>query len=50
MSELSDLERIRLEKLQKLRERGHEPYPHRIERTHRSQDAIKAFEEGEKEA
>ena len=49
MSELSDLERIRLEKLQKLRERGHEPYPHRVERTHLSQDAIKAFDDDEDE-
>jgi lysyl-tRNA synthetase class 2 len=47
MSELSELERIRVEKLTKLRERGLEPYPHRFERTHRSQDSIQAFEASE---
>jgi lysyl-tRNA synthetase class 2 len=47
MSELSELERIRLEKLNRLRAQGFEPYPHRFERTHQSQDAIQAFEVGE---
>jgi len=47
MSELSDLERIRLEKIQNLREQGQEPYPRRIERTHQSLEAIKAFEHSE---
>ncbi|TFH35960.1 MAG: lysine--tRNA ligase, partial [Anaerolineales bacterium] len=49
MSELSELERIRLEKLQKMREQGLDPFPHRFERTHQTQDAIQALgaDEGE---
>ena len=49
MSELSDLERIRLGKVQKMRERGNEPFPHNVDRTHASQEAIEAFEKGENE-
>jgi lysyl-tRNA synthetase class 2 len=44
MSELSDLERVRLEKLEKLRGQGIEPYPRRFKRTHQSHEAIEAFE------
>lgn len=45
MSELSGLEQIRLEKLERLREQGIEPYPRRFHRTHLSKEAIQAFEE-----
>jgi lysyl-tRNA synthetase class 2 len=44
MSNLSELERTRLEKAARLREHGIEPYPNRIERTHTSQEAREAFE------
>jgi len=43
----SNLEQFRLEKLKRLREQGIEPYPNRAERTHTSQEAIRAFEKGE---
>ncbi len=42
--EFSPLEKIRLEKLEALRQRGIEPYPTRAERTHTSRAAIQAFE------
>jgi len=42
--EYSNLEKIRLEKLETLRAEGIEPYPTRAERTHLNQDAIAAFE------
>ena len=45
--ELSDLEKIRLEKMNKLREMGIEPYPTRANRTHTTRDAIQAFEQAE---
>lgn len=41
--EFSKLEKIRLEKLKKLREMGINAYPTRAERTHTSQEAIEAF-------
>jgi len=44
--ELSDLERQRLEKLQRLRERGWDPYPPRAERTHTAAQAIALYEAG----
>ncbi|HEC33503.1 MAG TPA: lysine--tRNA ligase [Chloroflexi bacterium] len=44
--ELSDLERQRLEKLERLRERGWNPYPPRVERTHTAAQAIAAYEAG----
>lgn len=47
-TEYSNLEQIRLEKLRRLREMGHEPYPTRAERTHTSLDAIHAYEAQEK--
>jgi lysyl-tRNA synthetase, class II len=49
-TEYSNLEQTRLEKLQRLREQGIEPYPARTERTHTSQEAIRAFEAAEAEA
>ena len=45
--EFSELERVRLEKLERLREAGIEPYPTRAEPTHRVAEAIKKFEEAE---
>ncbi len=44
MTELSELERVRLEKLEDLRGRGIDPFPRRIQRTHQSMDAIEAYE------
>ena len=43
--EWSELERVRLEKINRLREAGMEPYPHRTARTHTSREAIAAFED-----
>ncbi len=37
------LEQVRLEKIQRLREMGIEPYPHRAERTHTTREALQAF-------
>ncbi|HZY41147.1 MAG TPA: OB-fold nucleic acid binding domain-containing protein, partial [Anaerolineae bacterium] len=45
--ELNDLELERVKKLQRLRERGLEPYPARVERTHTNQQAIEAFNAAE---
>lgn len=45
--EYSNLEKIRLEKLTRLREHGLDPYPPRVTRTHTNQAAIQAFEEVE---
>jgi lysyl-tRNA synthetase class 2 len=45
--EYSNLEQIRLEKLERLRAQGIEPYPSRAERTHTSAEAIRAFEAAE---
>ena len=45
MAELSDLERIRFEKLRLLQEAGMEPYPARAHRTHFTLEAIAAFED-----
>ncbi|MEJ2549466.1 MAG: lysine--tRNA ligase [Anaerolineales bacterium] len=44
MTKWNDLERVRLEKLERLREAGMEPYPNRVERTHTTAEAIQAFE------
>ncbi len=41
--EFNDLELERLKKLQRLRERGIEPYPARVTRTHTNQQAIDEF-------
>ncbi len=45
--ELSDLEKIRLEKMHSLREQGIEPYPTRAHPTHTTIQAIKAFTDAE---
>ncbi len=50
MPEYTSLEKIRLEKLQALRQQGIEPYPPRAERTHTSAEAIAAFEAAERQA
>jgi lysyl-tRNA synthetase class 2 len=47
--EYSELERNRLEKIQRLRADGMEPYPARIERSQTNQAAIQAFEAAEAE-
>jgi lysyl-tRNA synthetase class 2 len=44
MSELSELEKIRLEKGNLLRDAGMDPYPRRATRTHFTLEAISAFE------
>jgi len=44
MKKWNDLERIRLEKLERLRQAGMEPYPNRVERTHTTAEAIETFE------
>ena len=46
-AEYSNLERTRLEKLERLRRQGIEPYPARASRTHTSQQAIRAYEVAE---
>jgi lysyl-tRNA synthetase class 2 len=43
-AEYSDLEKVRLEKLNQLKAQGTDPYPARAERTHTSVEAIRAFE------
>jgi lysyl-tRNA synthetase class 2 len=43
----TNLEQTRLEKLERLRSQGQEPYPNRVERTHTSLEAIQAFEAAE---
>jgi lysyl-tRNA synthetase class 2 len=45
--ERTELEKIRLEKLERLRAAGKEPYPTRAHVTHSTQAAIKAFETAE---
>jgi lysyl-tRNA synthetase class 2 len=44
--ELGELERQRLEKLERLRKRGKSPYPPRVERTHTAAQAVAAYEAG----
>ena len=43
MTEFSNLEKIRLEKLKQLQDQGIDPFPRRIKRTHTNQEAINAF-------
>jgi len=50
MPEYTSLEKIRLEKIEQLRQQGIEPYPTRAERTHTTAEAIAAFESAEKAA
>ncbi len=40
----SELELNRIAKIERMRERGEEPYPHRVERTHRIDEARAAYE------
>ncbi|MCJ7701615.1 MAG: OB-fold nucleic acid binding domain-containing protein, partial [Anaerolineales bacterium] len=47
VAEYTNLEKIRLEKVETLRAEGIEPYPTRAERTHFSQDAVTQFERAE---
>jgi lysyl-tRNA synthetase class 2 len=47
-TELTHLEQNRLEKIQRLRAQGIEPYPSRAVRTHTTLEAIRAFEEAER--
>lgn len=50
MAEYSSLEKIRLEKIEQLITEGIDPFPHRSQRTHTSQQAIAALESSEKKA
>ncbi|MEA3377715.1 MAG: lysine--tRNA ligase [Chloroflexota bacterium] len=45
--ELTDLEEQRLEKLERLEDRGIEPYPNRVERTHTIAEAVAALKQAE---
>jgi lysyl-tRNA synthetase class 2 len=44
MEKLSDQEQYRREKLAKLREKGIDPYPPRVRRSHTAEEAVRAFE------
>ena len=46
----NELVKVRLEKLERLRSRGIEPYPHRYDRTHTTQEAVSLFESHEEGA
>lgn len=48
--ELTDLEKIRFDKMQKLRSHGIEPYPTRAHPTHSTKEASQVFEQAEKAA
>jgi lysyl-tRNA synthetase class 2 len=50
MAGLSELEKVRLEKSERLRKAGQEPYPHKALRTHTTQEAIHAYESAEETA
>ncbi len=50
MAEYSSLEKIRLEKIEQLKAEGIDPFPHRSQRTHTSQQAISALDDSEKAA
>ena len=43
MADYTNLEKVRLEKLSRLKEMGVDPYPRRVERTHSIADAIQLF-------
>jgi lysyl-tRNA synthetase class 2 len=45
--ELTELERQRVEKLERLRAKGIDPYPHRVKRTHSIAEALSALEAAE---
>jgi lysyl-tRNA synthetase, class II len=44
MADLNDLERLRLEKADRLRQAGFDPYPARVERTHTTAEAVASLE------
>ncbi|MBL7120148.1 MAG: lysine--tRNA ligase, partial [Dehalococcoidia bacterium] len=44
---LDSITQQRLDKLQRLRDRGIDPYPNRYRRTHTAQEAKDLFEQGE---
>ncbi len=46
-SQFTNLEKVRLEKIERLRQSGMDPYPTRAQRTHTSLQAISAFEQDE---
>ncbi|HDQ71805.1 MAG TPA: lysine--tRNA ligase [Chloroflexi bacterium] len=48
--ELTNLEKQRVEKLEQLREKGINPYPHRVKRTHTIAEALRDLEAAEKAA
>lgn len=50
MRDFNAIEQTRLEKLARLRERGEDPYPTRVQRTHSAAEAIAAFEAAEASA
>ncbi len=43
MTELNELEQVRYEKMLRMRESGMEPYPHRVHRTHTTQEALSVY-------
>jgi lysyl-tRNA synthetase class 2 len=43
MTELSDLERVRYEKMERMRDAGMDPYPRQVSRTHTTQEALSAY-------
>lgn len=47
LEELTKLQRVRLEKLERIRELGVDPYPPRVRRTHTTAQAIELFEAAE---
>lgn len=44
MTELSDLEQIRFEKMQRMQDAGMDPYPPRVDRTHTTGEALAAYQ------
>ena len=44
MPSIDDINEQRKQKLERLRARGVDPYPHRFEQTHTAQEAIKQLE------
>jgi len=50
MAETNERRENRLDKLKALRERGIDPYPPRVSRTHTAQEAVEAFEAAEESA
>lgn len=47
--ELTELQRVRLEKLERIREQGVDPYPPRVERSHTTAEAVELFRTAEAE-